>query len=369
MGFNSRSSRSGLSNIVALVFGVAIVFVSIMPLNIYMQNLKSAYDSAVEQRLIYDSLRLKENLDTIAYPEVTDNNLLVLNITNVSEVPVLLKRVFISYNSSTGPNLQVIGVDVMLMQGDKIRLETGFQISEEALYYVKVSTARGNIFNAVPYPIAIGLEDGQSVFTYPYALTVTIKNMRPGKEYTFRLEGNVPYAPYSLTWKATGSNKDQTLAFGVNPGQYLLTLIGDPRSPPCTISIAVPDILTVIFDLDLDIWISCQYSGYMELEIESPDDVSKGETAQVTVRVTNFMGGDVSGAVLQASLVEGQGWNIQGSSSKNLPPMEDGETETWVFRLKAPNTTGSTATVRVDLLINGVVIASSTMQLVATDSS
>jgi hypothetical protein len=90
---------------------------------------------------------------------------------------------------------------------------------------------------------------------YPFTLTVSIVNMQRGKTYMVEVTplDNGTVSPRFFTHKATASNENVTVAFGVTAGMFRVTLyennrlkdLGD-RNPQ---TIKVPDYTAVIFNL------------------------------------------------------------------------------------------------------------------------
>jgi len=113
-------------------------------------------------------------------------------------------------------------------------------------------TERGRIFSSNK----IYLREGGLVdIVFPYTLTVSIINMKKGRMYEVYVTplGNGKVSPEKFTHKATASNENVTVAFGILPGNYSISLYENgklvqiPEGNPQLIE--VPDKTAVVFIL------------------------------------------------------------------------------------------------------------------------
>jgi hypothetical protein len=114
-------------------------------------------------------------------------------------------------------------------------------------------TERGRIFSSNK----IYLKEGGLIdIVFPYTLTVSIINMKKGRMYEVYVTplGNGKVSPEKFTHKATASNENVTVAFGIFPGNYSVALYENgklvqiPEGNPQLIE--VPDKQAVIFILN-----------------------------------------------------------------------------------------------------------------------
>lgn len=339
--------KAGFSNIIAMLIGSVLVFTIVLPLNIYLQDLRTLYDRAFEERTVFDDIRLREDIDLDVYEvfnqSASNYRNIILRIYNPSDVAVTIQRIIIVAVSPSGqPTIVPVNAAnsnpavpiVVMPRSSPLEIDSRFAAQAGVTYFAKVATARGNIF----LPAQSALVGGQGVSstqsqTYAYALAITISEMKPGKTYTFSLLGNVPYSPYTLVWKATAFNRDQSLAFGVNPGEYVLSLATTDWSK--VINIKVPDTLGVVFQVNDSV-----PADAFKTELEAPKKVKKNNVFDVDVTVENNLGFSLSNTVVTLTLSSCSGWSIldEGStSSKNVGTLDDGARMTTIWQIEPGN--------------------------------
>lgn len=352
-----RRPEAGFSNIIATLIGSVLVFTIVLPLNIYLQDLRTLYDRAVEERTVFDDIRLREDMDLDAYEifnqAASNYRHIMLRVYNPSDIALTIQRIMIVAVSPSGqptivpvngPNSNPALPILVMPRGPTLEIDSGFVAQAGVTYYMKVATARGNMF----LPAQTALVGGQGVSnsqsqTYAYALAITISGMKPGKAYTFSILGNVPYSPYTLVWKATAFNKDQSLAFGVNPGEYVLSLNTTDWSKVLTIK--VPETLGVVFQVDDN-----APAGAFKTQLDAPKKVKKNNVFEVDVTVTNELGFSLSNVVVTLSLDSCSGWTITddgATSSKNIGTLDDGDSLKVTWQIEPGNadcTVSSSAT-------------------------
>ena len=145
-------------------------------------------------------------------------------------------------------------------------------------------TERGRIFSSNK----VYLKEGGLVdIVFPYTLTVSIINMKRGKLYEVYVTplGNGKVSPEKFTHKATASNENVTVAFGIFPGNYSVALYENgklvqiPEGNPQIVE--VPDKTAVIFVLNRGSIISVP----LDVKIVAPKKVSENSYFFVFVDV------------------------------------------------------------------------------------
>lgn len=301
--------RAGFSNIIAMLIGSVLVFTIVFPLNIYLQDLRTLYDRAVEERTVFDDIRVRETIDLDVY-EIFNQSApnyrhMMLRVYNPGDIALTIQRIIIVETSASGPPT-IIPVNspnshpplpiIIMPRGPTLEIDSGFAAQAGVAYFAKIASARGNIL----LPAQTALIGGQGVSsdqsqTYSYALAVTISGMKPGKTYNFTLLGNVAYSPYTLTWKATATNKDQSLAFGVNPGEYVLSLTINDWSK--TITIKAPETLGVVIQVDDNAPVDA-----FKTELNAPKIIKLNNVFDVSVTVKNNLGLSLSNVFATLSM-------------------------------------------------------------------
>jgi hypothetical protein len=127
---------------------------------------------------------------------------------------------------------------------------------------------------------------------YPFTLTVSIINMHRGKTYTVEVTplDNGTVSPKTFTHKATASNENVTVAFGVTAGTFRVTLYEGNRlkdlgnQNPQTVK--VPDYTSVVFNLGRIVISPVD----LEVVIVAPREVKlKGRESEVVVQVSVYV--------------------------------------------------------------------------------
>ncbi|MEM3406881.1 MAG: hypothetical protein QXY18_00930 [Nitrososphaerota archaeon] len=246
--------KKAISNIIAAIIMFAILFSIIIPLIFYIQSENVLYNSAVIERRELDYYRSQEDLEVHAYEDLKDKNKIKVEAYNKGDISVIIERIWVidrnlgldgiyvfENNSDCTPDLPYL----LNPRQEVVTFNTGIRAQVDHFYDIKIITRRGNIYIPKESPLRGG--HGGNPATYAYSLVVTIVNMHPGTTYNFTLVGNVPYSPYTLIYKATASVQDISMSFGVNAGEYELS-ISDGAGWNINEKILVPQTLAVVMD-------------------------------------------------------------------------------------------------------------------------
>jgi hypothetical protein len=286
-----RSSRA-VSAIVGGLIVLAILFTTIIPLIILLQNSYALFLNESNSRRIFDINRLSESL-RVSISQEPDTKQLALIVSNEGPIHVNVVRIWaidIDYQKSIpsdGPCLQSSDASYVLslppgMNSSIIvqQCVTGFS----GIVQFLAVTERGRIFSSEK----IKLESGRLIdIVYPFTLTVSIINMRKGRWYEVYVEPleNGKVYPTKFTHKATAANENVTVAFGAFAGKYKVTLYEDGK--PVRLGeynpqdIYVPETTAVVFNLGYKPYAIVDFKAI----IIAPNTVNKKKMPQIQVQI------------------------------------------------------------------------------------
>ncbi|MEM0261555.1 MAG: hypothetical protein QXN17_02750 [Nitrososphaerota archaeon] len=247
--------KKGISAVAGGLIILAILFTTIIPLIILMQNSYAIFLNESNSRRIFDTDRISESL-AVEVSQDTETKQLVLILSNNGPVYVRVVRVWaidVAMQRSIrddGPCL--IEEPPSLPPGANSTLNLQHCIDKfTGIVQFLVVTERGRIFSSN----RVNLISGHLIdIVFPYTLTLSIINMKRGATYDVHVEplGEGSVSPETFTYKATASNENVTVAFGVTAGKYRVSLYENgilakikwnPRI------VYIPDTTAVIFDL------------------------------------------------------------------------------------------------------------------------
>jgi hypothetical protein len=249
--------RRGVSAIAGGAIVLAIFFMVIVPLVVLMQNSYALFLNESNSRRIFDTDRMSESL-TVGVSQDAITKRLTLLLSNDGPVNVRIVRVWaIDVVRQTS-----IPMAKPCLEGELLSLPPGGNGTLDVQTCVNgftgivqflAVTERGRIFSSNK----IYLKEGGLIdIVFPYTLTVSIINMKKGRMYEVYVTplGNGKVSPEKFTHKATASNENVTVAFGIFPGNYSVALYENgklvqiPEGNPQLIE--VPDKQAVIFILN-----------------------------------------------------------------------------------------------------------------------
>ncbi len=163
-----KKARRGISTVLGMLLMVVIIFTTIIPLFIYANSVDNRYDTTVVNMSLIDQERDMEDLTVYAFGRDESYNLNVLiinegsisvNIIRVWVMSMDLQRinVFTSENVSTALNahdfpLQINPSDEAEIEN--LTLTIILENPDKDLFNVKVTTARGNVFESNTNPLS-----------------------------------------------------------------------------------------------------------------------------------------------------------------------------------------------------------------------
>ncbi|MEM1976489.1 MAG: hypothetical protein QXX29_01145 [Nitrososphaerota archaeon] len=285
---HENRGKIAVSAIVGGVIVLAIFFVIILPLLILIQNSYAIFLDESNLRRIFDTNRISESLKVEVSQDAATRELALI-VSNDGPIHVKVVRVWaidvIRQTSITGENPCLNQELPGLPPGSNATLIVQECISGfTGIAQFLVITERGRIFSSNK----VYLKNGRFTdIVFPHTLTVSIINMKKGRMYEVYVTplGTGKVSPEKFTHKATASNENVTVAFGIFPGNYSVALyengklIQIPEGNPQKIE--VPDATAVIFTLT--------YKPYSAVDlrpiINAPNTVNKKKTPQIYVEI------------------------------------------------------------------------------------
>jgi len=275
--------KFGISSVVAALFTIIIVFAALVPTFLFTQSLYSILSKEVNERRYFEVDRYSEELNVFV---MQNGNKLALKVVNTGPISLVVARVW-AYSVGNGFTLPANGPcytqPVTLNPGSEALVDVSACVQGYTGYAMfKVVTERGRQFTSDVVILQNGMLPSSP---YPFTLTVSIVNMQRGRTYMVEVTplDNGTVSPRFFTHKATASNENVTVAFGVTAGMFRVTLYENNRLKdlgdlnPQTIK--VPDYTAVVFNLGRIVITSVN----LEVAILAPRKVVYGGGQSVVV--------------------------------------------------------------------------------------
>ena len=151
-----RRSKSGISSVLGMIFGVAIVVTAIIPLFLYVNNINNFYNKTAEDMRDFDQQRSLEKI--VAYVYVINNGSAInVQIKNRCVQNVKIERIWVLVNEthymhSDLPELESEIEPATTRTVLNITLPPG-----KKTLVVKLVTSKGNIFGVENNPVYLSL--------------------------------------------------------------------------------------------------------------------------------------------------------------------------------------------------------------------
>ena len=164
----NRKARRGISTVLAVLFMVAVIFTTVIPLFIYANSVDNRYDTTVIDMGLADQERDMEDLTVYAFGRDESYNLNVLiinegsisvNIIRVWVMSMDLQRINIFTSENVSAALNAHDLPLQLNPSDEAEIENLtltiiLEDPDKDLFDVKVTTARGNVFESNTNPLS-----------------------------------------------------------------------------------------------------------------------------------------------------------------------------------------------------------------------
>jgi len=164
-------SRSGMSTVLGTVIFVGILFTSVIPLFVYVNQVNSYYDKTVTEMGRFDQEREMERVDVFAYP--TGENLAELNVYIKNKCALVVRVIRVWVNNTFYDQEDLPNKLPLILPGVSEDTITGIGIPY-GYFDVLVTTDRGNVFASLTNTIhvnASGWEQGTYNFGIPIFIT------------------------------------------------------------------------------------------------------------------------------------------------------------------------------------------------------
>jgi len=223
---SGKNRRRGVSSVLGIVIAIGILITAVVPLWLFQTSTEMIQRQAIEGRIQVDKERLDESLELKAYEDwYMGTHEIILKIRNTCYLTITVVRIYVTpRNDPLKPPIETY--ITLPPNTDPLEMSTGVVAQSETVYDIKVVSERGNIYVPLGGPIY-----GGSGRAYPNTLSVTVINMRKGLDYFLNItaistgeEDPPEYFPVAMSWHATSDNEFQTLAFGISPGTYLVSI-------------------------------------------------------------------------------------------------------------------------------------------------
>jgi len=152
-------SRAAISTVLGMLIFVGILFTCVMPFFLYINEVNSLYERKIIEMKQFDQERSLEKLDVYAYPLNQSSNQISLYIKNRSPFTVEIVRIWI--NDQYIPySIQIPGTNECTT--DPIDVQDILPHEDVESFYIKVTTARGNMFPSQTNPLQYSSDYGWS---------------------------------------------------------------------------------------------------------------------------------------------------------------------------------------------------------------
>lgn len=229
--------RKGVSTIVGAAIFVAIVFMVIVPLLLYMQSTAEIYQREAQKAYRKELDKLREGLEVHASVEPSTYQM-VLVMDNLGDISVKLKSVCYTKYSGTSSEADCydeVDLNIPPQTPCYRRLDFFDPAQKGHLYYLKAVSEKGRVYAAPekinltnpPYNLYIALIDMNYDHKYEARVTVepvdALGSFRVGCVYNPQ-SGECAISASKETYAHT-FNQNETLIFRVFPGKYQVTVV------------------------------------------------------------------------------------------------------------------------------------------------
>lgn len=191
-----RRKRKGVSTILGTLIFIGILFTSVIPMLLVMNQADTIYEQKKLERGRLDEERARENLYVIVYPtgEAAPDNLTII-VENTCELTVKIVRIWI--NDTVHNKESIVKSMSPLTLGS---FDVSPPAGKNSTYDVRVTTDRGNVFESGSGPIVY---DGSFWIVETKMINVLIS--ASGIVFKIYVTGPNDYDEYAQVWKIGGT--------------------------------------------------------------------------------------------------------------------------------------------------------------------
>lgn len=218
--------KSGMSTVLGMLIFIGILFTTVIPLFLYVNQVNSLYDVTVAEMRRFDEERENEQLDVYAYPDSSNN--LTIYIKNRCALPVKIVRVWVNDTTPALPDLplRIEGVSSGIIEDIQIPLTGDFD--------VWVVTERGNVFASQTNTLHI-TESGWSGGNDPYSINILIEKPPGQRSYNIRVYTDLGDPESSIYSTEVSSVRTYILLWfpvGYEPNTYYVNITRSNEESP-----------------------------------------------------------------------------------------------------------------------------------------
>lgn len=191
-----RRKRKGVSTILGTLIFIGILFTSVVPMFLVMNQADTIYEQKKLERERFDEERARENVNVIVYPSGTaaPDNLTII-AENTCEMTVKIERIWI--NDTIHNQESIIKSMSPLILGT---FDVSPPAGKNSSYDIRVTTDRGNVFESGSGPIVY---DGWDWEVETKMINVLISSS--GVVFKIYVTGPNDYNEYAQVWKIGGT--------------------------------------------------------------------------------------------------------------------------------------------------------------------
>jgi len=189
-------SRRGIQEVFGMLLTICMLFTAIIPLFLYVNNVNSHYDTAIEGITEANHLKSLEELNVFAYPVGENFTALNVIIKNLGVNPAKIARLWVTdltthatqiWDETDLPEFQTE------LSSSTYQIIYNISIAdfgvEERYLYIKLTSERGNIFPSDSNPLWITSEGWKGNTSDPFNAQFTFEN--PKITGAWKIEGEI----------------------------------------------------------------------------------------------------------------------------------------------------------------------------------
>lgn len=172
-----KRSRSGIASVLGMIFLVAIICTTVVPLFLYVNNINNLYNHTDEEMRDFDRERLLESLSVYTYP-IENGSAINIHLRNKSSVNIKVLRIWMTVNKTHYMLTDIPNLENWIPPATETTISNVTLPPGEKTVKVKVTTSRGNVFTSETNPMYISGDNWGT--SYPFTITVVMASEKPG---------------------------------------------------------------------------------------------------------------------------------------------------------------------------------------------